>query len=424
MFMTRTGAFFSSLGPGILFAATSVGVSHLVQSTRAGAAFGLGMIAVIALAHLVKYYTFRAGSDYAAITGKSLLFAYKQQGTWSLILYAIVTISSMFIVLAAVTLVSAGLIKVVAGVNLSLAVVASAIVFVAAVLLIRGQYRWLEKITKVLIAILTVITIITTVAALPKIQVDSLVLMPPTWDIKTVLFAVALAGWMPTGLDASVWQSLWTMEKARKSDSVTAAQARRDFNIGYIATMILACCFLLIGASIMHGSGTTFSATAPGFAAQFIDIYAQTLGEWSRPFIGITALAVMLSTVITVIDGFPRTSAKWLVIMQQLRAPASDPQAAANAERQWYTRLIVIQAVGALCIIYFWLSSFKLLIDVAATISFVTAPVLAMLNHRAMTSDQIPAAQRLSNKSYWLSILCIACLSLFSLGYLYLLIFV
>lgn len=172
-------AFFRSLGPGILFAATSVGVSHLVQSTRAGAAFGLGLILVVILAHLVKYYTFRAGADYASATGKSLLFAYKQQGNWSLVLYAVVTLSSMFIVLAAVTLVSAGLIRVVLGIDASLPIISSVVVLIASLLLIQGQYRWLEKITKVLIAILTVITLITTVIALPKINIESIVLMPP-----------------------------------------------------------------------------------------------------------------------------------------------------------------------------------------------------------------------------------------------------
>ena len=30
-----------TLGPGILFASTAIGVSHLVQSTKAGALFGL-----------------------------------------------------------------------------------------------------------------------------------------------------------------------------------------------------------------------------------------------------------------------------------------------------------------------------------------------------------------------------------------------
>ena len=41
-----------SLGPGLLFAAAAVGVSHLVQSTRAGADFGFGLLWALLLANL------------------------------------------------------------------------------------------------------------------------------------------------------------------------------------------------------------------------------------------------------------------------------------------------------------------------------------------------------------------------------------
>ena len=33
-----------TLGPGVLFASTAIGVSHLVQSTRAGASYGFGLL--------------------------------------------------------------------------------------------------------------------------------------------------------------------------------------------------------------------------------------------------------------------------------------------------------------------------------------------------------------------------------------------
>ncbi len=44
-----------TLGPGILFASTAIGVSHLVQSTRAGAEFGFALIGFVMLATLLKY---------------------------------------------------------------------------------------------------------------------------------------------------------------------------------------------------------------------------------------------------------------------------------------------------------------------------------------------------------------------------------
>ena len=43
------------LGPGLLFAGAAIGVSHLVQSTRAGADFGWGLLWALLLANLMKY---------------------------------------------------------------------------------------------------------------------------------------------------------------------------------------------------------------------------------------------------------------------------------------------------------------------------------------------------------------------------------
>ena len=45
---------FKKLGPGLLFAGAAIGVSHLVQSTRAGADFGLGLLWALLLVNLFK----------------------------------------------------------------------------------------------------------------------------------------------------------------------------------------------------------------------------------------------------------------------------------------------------------------------------------------------------------------------------------
>jgi Mn2+/Fe2+ NRAMP family transporter len=45
----------SKLGPGLLFAGAAIGVSHLVQSTRAGADFGWGLVWALLLINLFKY---------------------------------------------------------------------------------------------------------------------------------------------------------------------------------------------------------------------------------------------------------------------------------------------------------------------------------------------------------------------------------
>lgn len=44
-----------TLGPGILFASTAIGTSHLVQATRAGADYGFALLWAILAAHVAKY---------------------------------------------------------------------------------------------------------------------------------------------------------------------------------------------------------------------------------------------------------------------------------------------------------------------------------------------------------------------------------
>ena len=108
-FMIKNKSIFKTLGPGILFATTAIGVSHLVQSTRAGAEYGLIMLVFILSATIFKYPFFEFGSRYANITGTSLLDGYFKLNKWILVIYLIITFLSMFIVTAAVAYVTSGL---------------------------------------------------------------------------------------------------------------------------------------------------------------------------------------------------------------------------------------------------------------------------------------------------------------------------
>ena len=79
-----------SLGPGLLFAGAAIGVSHLIQSTRAGAEFGFGLLWALILINCIKYPFFQFGPRYAQATGESLLDGYKKLGKGILIAYFIV----------------------------------------------------------------------------------------------------------------------------------------------------------------------------------------------------------------------------------------------------------------------------------------------------------------------------------------------
>ena len=72
--MGRINSFIKKLGPGLLFAGTAIGVSHLVQSTKAGAEFGFGLTWALLIAILLKYPFFKFAPKNFKIKLVSLCF--------------------------------------------------------------------------------------------------------------------------------------------------------------------------------------------------------------------------------------------------------------------------------------------------------------------------------------------------------------
>ena len=97
-----------AIGPGLLWAGAAIGVSHIVQSTRAGANFGFELIWLIIIANILKYPFFEFAPRYAASTGETLIDGYKRLGKWAVYLYGIITVLTMFFLMTAVTIVTAG----------------------------------------------------------------------------------------------------------------------------------------------------------------------------------------------------------------------------------------------------------------------------------------------------------------------------
>ena len=95
-------SFTKVLGPGILFASTAIGVSHLVQSTRGGADFGLSILPFVLAANVFKFPFFEYGSRYANVKGKSIIDGYAEMGKWMIYIYLLIQLITMFFVSAAV----------------------------------------------------------------------------------------------------------------------------------------------------------------------------------------------------------------------------------------------------------------------------------------------------------------------------------
>jgi len=368
-----------SFGPGLLFAGAAVGVSHLVQSTRAGADFGFGLIWALFLVHLFKYPFFQFGPRYVAATGETLLDGYRKLGKPVLAIYYVLNFATMFTIQAAVTIVTAGLAAELFGITQNLVIWSTTLLIISILILVIGKYKVLDNLMKYIIIILTISTILAVLIALSKTnQAFSFAQIIPSENVE-IIFLIAFLGWMPAPLDVSIWHSIWSVEKNKSNLSrTTSKEALFDFNVGYIGTLFLGVCFVLLGALVMYKSGETFSDKGTIFASQLINLYTKNLGGFSYIFIAIAAFTTMFSTTITTLDASPRA----MTISTNL---LFDKKTIFN---YWFW--IVFLLIGTFIILQFFIGNMGVLVKVATILSFLTAPFYAILNYILIFGKHTP----------------------------------
>jgi len=396
------------LGPGLLYAGAAVGVSHIVQSTKAGAQFGWLMILFVIITNILKYPFFEAGPRYANSTGKSLLHGYQKLGKWSLYLFLGLTLATMFIIQAAVTVVTAGLAVELFQIKINpdqIWLVSAVILILSVTLLNFGKLQLLSRLMKWIMLILCLTTL---VAFVMSFSIDA-----PTggtksfFDFRTehVAFLIAFLGWMPAPLDISVWHSIWSLDSG-KLDLKTGLF---DFKIGFWGTMLLAILFVGLGANMIYGSSILLETSAGGFAKQFINIYTSALGDWSYWIIAIAAFTTMLSTTLSCLDAYGR--------IVQPTIEAIQPHKSVHTKNTFW---LIITAIGAIVILKYFITNMAQLVTFITIISFVSAPIIAWFNFRVMFKI-LPVQQRPNCLNYWISVVgltAMTCLSLYYLSFL------
>ena len=394
------------LGPGLLFAGAAIGVSHLVQSTRAGADYGWGLLWALLLVNLFKYPFFQFGPRYALATGESLLDGYYKLGKIFLWLYFFLNIATMFTIQTAVTVVTAGLASNLFEIKTNIIHWSIGVTAVCYSILLIGRYKLLDKVIKVIILVLTISSVLAVTIAFFKGN-TSLVFSQMFPNGDSILFLIAFMGWMPAPMDISIWHSIWILEKKTDlKNKFSLKEGLFDFNVGYITTVILGICFLGLGALVMFGSGLEFSNKGNEFAGQLINLYTSNLGESWYMIIAIAAFTTMISTTITTLDASPRAMSKTVQLLFKQK------------NRDFYIFWITILAVGTCLIFLFLLSEMGLLVQIATVLSFITAPFYAILNYRLVTSNYMPKENHPSLKIKILSLLGIVFLIGFTGVYL------
>ncbi len=377
-------------------AGAAIGVSHLVQSTRAGAMYGWGALIFVLLANLMKYPFYEYGHRYAAASGQNLIQAYRQQGKRFFVPFMIISVISAVGSFAVDAFVAAMLLQYLWLPQVSATVLAVAVLLFCWGLIAVGRYRLFEQVTKWCVIFLSVATVAAVVMAVsttatrllaePVISNFSSTALEVAYatidergsifSLKALPFVIAFMGWMPGGLELSVWQSLWVQADGKDSGEATSiAEASFDFNFGYGLTVVLACLFLVLGTLTLPEQGMAEEPAA--FAGQLVGMYTSYIGAWAEPVIGLCAIAAIFSTTFTVVDAFPRTLEAGVHELWPSMRASTLPIRSAIA-----LTLIILAAL----LLGFFTAGFEPLINTITIIAFVFAPFYAWLNIRSINT--------------------------------------
>ncbi|MEH8032862.1 NRAMP family divalent metal transporter [Gallibacterium anatis] len=389
----------SALGPGILMASAAVGGSHLIASTQSGAIYGWQLAIIIILANLFKYPFFRFGVQYTLDTNKTLLEGYKEKGTIYLFIFFVLNVFSTVINTAAVSLLSAVILSFV--VPLPVPTLSLTVLVVSTAILLFGQYRILDGLSKFVMICLTLATVLAVAIAASRgaVAPEGYVSESP-WQLGALAFIVALMGWMPAPIEISAINSMWVVAKKRLT-KVSYRDGIFDFNVGYIGTALLALVFLALGALVQYGSGVPVEMVGGKYVAQLIGMYAATIGDWARGLIALIAFLCMFGTTLTVIDGYSRSNVESLRILLKKK----------GTRASYLNIAFVAASVSGALIIFFFNNALGPMLKFAMIASFVTTPVFATLNLLLVLKGE----HRVKGGLLWLSLIGLLYLTAFTL---------
>lgn len=407
---------FQALGPGILMASAAIGGSHLIASTQAGAMFGWQLVLIIILANLFKYPFFRFAYEYTLSNKESLLAGYFSKNKAYVWAYFVLNVFSAVVNTAAILMLCAAIMGFILSPFLpsqlfvatpfamsSITFLSLFILSVSLLFLLRGQYAVLDALCKWIMVALTLATVVAVLIAL-KNPVKPVAGFQPAspWNMASMAFIVALMGWMPAPIEISSITSMW-LEAKNKVVKLSLKDSLFDFNVGYISTASLALVFLALGALIQYGSGEKIQMLGAAYIAQLIQMYAATIGEWSKMLISFIAFACIFGTLVTVLDGYSRTNAESVRLLTKNKIRFTT--------RMLNIWILATAIIGMLILVYFKGHLGKML-TFAMICSFVSTPVFAWLNLRLVNHANSRTAKWLIGLA-WVGLFYLSAFALF-----------
>ena len=418
---------FKHFGPGLMLAMTGIGTSHLVSAPVAGGQYSFALLWSVLAAYVMKYYGFQMSFRFTNATGKSIMDAMcTTPGKWAIWYVFGLTVLQCALGQAGRVVACAAVLFFFGtdylGLPLELWHWAVLITIACLALVLSGQYKRLELVTKVFVIMLALTSFIVFFWNPPPFDAYTYFVRPhPDFGYVppgSILILAAFLGLLPTGIDVALQSSEWGKAKksglpmlrqtledhgvAGKFDSFNprredlTVNLRRlsphvqeychrwfrignaDFAFGHIMSFFVACVFLMLAAIYLYPSDVSGRAVMGELARMF----TESVGPGMMFVFILGALAATFSTALNYFDGWPRVVAACARNMFRRTAELDDVEnPSPEAKSTWYSehnvwRITMIYSAIASNLIIYGIERPVFLVLIASAMTLLFSPVI------------------------------------------------
>ncbi len=387
---THLGGILRQIGPGLIIAAAIVGSGELIVTPKLGASAGFTLLWFIILGCVLKVFIqvelgrVTLSKGLSTLETMNLVPGPRVVVSWLLWLWAVMFAATVFQIAGMVGAVASVL--AIAGLNVSVKVLAVGIGLGTAIILILGRYRLIESASTWMVVAFTACTMVAVVALqFTPYAVTAANLaegfsfnLPPSFTVAFAAFGI-----IGVGASELIYYPYWCLEKgyARhvgRPDGSPAWDERARGWMRVLRTDAWVSCaiytsatlaFYILGAAILHAK--KLDVTNADMIPTLAHMYQETFGAWSLPLFLIGAVAVLYSTIFVATASNARLLTDALVVFK-VRTFASD------AERQRTMRWLCALVPAAWTLLYVIWGSPVTLVFVGAVAQGMMIPFLAL----------------------------------------------
>ncbi len=306
------------LGPGFILSASIVGSGELIATTRLGAEAGFVTFWVILVSCLVKVTVQLEFGKQAIYSGESTMEALNKlpgprlgKANWSIWAWLLLMIFKMLQVGGIVG--GTALVLTIFFPQISVAVWSYLTAIVVSLMIYRGSYKPIERISLVFIGLFTVLTLVS-VGALqftPLHITGGELLSGFSFQLpaEVVLIAIGAFGITGVGGDEIMAYNYWLIEKGyaaytgpREETEAWQQRAKGWIRVMYLDALLamviytmMTAAFYLLGAAILHRQGLLPEGME--LVETLSRLYTQSLGPWAGTLFLVGAFVVLFSTL-------------------------------------------------------------------------------------------------------------------------------